>query len=44
MNRVRGQPGPARRGAAIVLLALLVPQGTLLLLRTEPGLDVSSGR
>ncbi len=41
MNKVRGQPRPARRGAAIVLLALVVPQGTLLLLRTEPSLDVA---
>jgi hypothetical protein len=40
MNEVRGQLRPARRGAAIVLSALLVPQGTLLLLRTEPRLDV----
>src|SRR4030095_2559518 len=40
MNKVRGRPRPARRGAAIVLSALLVPQGTLLLLRTEPRLDV----
>jgi hypothetical protein len=35
MNKVRGQPRTTRRGAAIVLSALLVPQGTLLLLRTE---------
>jgi hypothetical protein len=40
MNKVRGQARRARRGAAIVLLALLVPQGTLLLLRTQPRLDV----
>jgi hypothetical protein len=40
MSKLRGQPRPARRGAAIVLLALLAPQGTLLLLRTEPRLDV----
>ena len=31
---------PARRGVAAVLLALLAPQGTLLLLRTEPSLDL----
>jgi hypothetical protein len=36
MSKVRGQPRPARRGAVVVLLALLAPQGTLLLLRTEP--------
>jgi HD-GYP domain-containing protein (c-di-GMP phosphodiesterase class II) len=40
MNKDRGQRQSARRGAAIVLLALLGPQGTLLLLRTEPRLDV----
>jgi hypothetical protein len=40
MSKVRGQPRPARRGAAIVLLALVAPPGTLLLLRTEPRLDV----
>src|SRR5215218_9129108 len=40
MSEVRGQPRPARRGAAIVLLALLAPQGTLLVLRTEPSLDL----
>jgi hypothetical protein len=40
MSKVRDQPQPARRGAAIVLLAVLAPQGTLLLLRTEPRLDV----
>jgi HD-GYP domain-containing protein (c-di-GMP phosphodiesterase class II) len=40
MSKVRGQPRPAPRGAAIVLLALVAPQGTLLLLRTEPRLDV----
>jgi hypothetical protein len=39
MSKVRGQPRPARRGAAIVLLALVAPPGTLLL-RTEPRLDV----
>ena len=40
MSEVRGQPRTARRGAAIVLLALLAPQGTLLVLRTEPSLDL----
>jgi HD-GYP domain-containing protein (c-di-GMP phosphodiesterase class II) len=40
MSKVRDQPQPVRRGAVIVLLALLAPQGTLLLLRTEPRLDV----
>jgi HD-GYP domain-containing protein (c-di-GMP phosphodiesterase class II) len=40
MSRVRGQPRPARRGIAIVLLALLAPQGTLLLLRAVPSLDL----
>jgi HD-GYP domain-containing protein (c-di-GMP phosphodiesterase class II) len=40
MSKERGQQHPARRGVAIVLLALLAPQGTLLLLRTEPRLDV----
>ena len=39
MSKERVQQHPARRGAAIVLLALLAPQGTLLLLRTEPRLD-----
>jgi HD domain len=39
-SEVRGQPRMARRGAAIVLLALLAPQGTLLVLRTEPSLDL----
>jgi hypothetical protein len=41
MSKVRGQPRSARHGAAIVLSALLVPQGTLLLLRTEPSLDLA---
>jgi hypothetical protein len=40
MSKVRGQRRPARQGAAIVLLALLAPQGTLLLLRTQPSLDL----
>jgi HD-GYP domain-containing protein (c-di-GMP phosphodiesterase class II) len=40
MSKERGQQHPTRRGAAIVLLALLAPQSTLLLLRTEPRLDV----
>jgi len=40
MSEVGGQPRPARRGVAIVLLALLAPQATLLLLRTEPSLDL----
>ena len=40
MSKVRGQPRSARHGPAIVLSALLVPQGTLLLLRTEPRLDL----
>jgi len=40
MSKVRGEPRPARRGAVVVLLALLAPQGTLLLLRTEPSLDL----
>jgi HD-GYP domain-containing protein (c-di-GMP phosphodiesterase class II) len=42
MSEVRANPGlrPARRGAAAVLLALLAPQGTLLLLRTVPSLDL----
>ena len=41
MSKVRGQPRSARHGAAIVLSALVVPQGTLLLLRTEPSLDLA---
>ena len=40
MSKVGGQPRPARRGVAILLLALLAPQGMLLLLRTEPSLDL----
>jgi hypothetical protein len=42
MSKVRGQAPArsARRGAAVVLLALLAPQGTLLLLRAEPRLDL----
>jgi hypothetical protein len=39
MSKVRGQPRSARHEPAIVLSALLVPQGTLLL-RTEPRLDL----
>jgi hypothetical protein len=31
---------PARRGIAILVLALLAPQGTLLLLRSMPTLDL----
>ena len=42
MNDVRGhRPArQARRGLAVVLLALLAPQGTLLLLRAVPTLDL----
>jgi HD-GYP domain-containing protein (c-di-GMP phosphodiesterase class II) len=42
MNDVRAHPRaqPARRGLAVVLLALLAPPGTLLLLRTVPALDL----
>jgi HD-GYP domain-containing protein (c-di-GMP phosphodiesterase class II) len=42
MSKHRGQAPArsARQGAAVILLALLVPQGTLLLLRTQPHLDL----
>jgi HD-GYP domain-containing protein (c-di-GMP phosphodiesterase class II) len=42
MSKVRAslQARPARWGAAVVLLALLGPQGILLLLRTVPSLDL----
>jgi HD-GYP domain-containing protein (c-di-GMP phosphodiesterase class II) len=41
MNDIRAHPPArsARRGIAVVLLALLAPQGTLLLLRAVPALD-----
>jgi HD-GYP domain-containing protein (c-di-GMP phosphodiesterase class II) len=38
--RAKQAPRPVRRGITVVLLALLVPPGTLLLLRLVPALDL----
>jgi hypothetical protein len=38
--RASGSARPVRRGVLVVLLALLVPPGTLLLLRAVPALDL----
>ena len=38
--RASGSARPGRRGILVVLLALLVPPGTLLLLRAVPALDL----
>jgi hypothetical protein len=38
--RASGSARPVRRGILVVLLALLVPPGTLLLLRAVPALDL----